>query len=342
MSPRDLPLWARGVAVALMLVASWWLWGTETLRGIIGDSIGMLALAVVSISILRGMHLPLNLWPSGPWRSGFSARVVLGTAVLFAILIVVSSLGGSEALVAHLDVGMAVLVIAGAVGWGFALTFVEQRRYIPWYGVAVILSLIPFLVGMVFVPTGESSNSGGYCMFAHAFNGADDSEPILQCQAGAIPSLLFLFVTGVGAKLVTEEVAFRRMLIGSPRRAGLLSVIAASLAALAWYALMVVAVDGHTGLIILGVMGAFVAGCLYVLSRSLLVSGMFSAGFAACSLALTLSQAIDSGGVAPVPERPAVWITTLLIGIVLAIAVTRRNGFAGDLLERGSTDVTSD
>ncbi len=64
MSQRDLPLWARGLAAALLIIASWWLVETDTLRGAVGDSIALVSLGIVTVSILQGMHLPLGLWLS--------------------------------------------------------------------------------------------------------------------------------------------------------------------------------------------------------------------------------------------------------------------------------------
>ena len=125
MSQHDLPLWARGLAAVLLIIASWWLVETETLRVAVGDSIALLSLCIVTVSILRGMHLPLGLWPEGPWRSQFSKSVVVAVAVFFGICFVLFD-PSSEALVEGIDKGVLVLAVIGVVAWGFSWAFVRQ------------------------------------------------------------------------------------------------------------------------------------------------------------------------------------------------------------------------
>ena len=118
MSQRDLPIWARGVAAGLLLFASWWLFNTEGIRSVVGDSIGALCLGVIAASILQGMHLPFALWPDGPWRKQFSVPGVVATAAVLAIMILIPRAVRSDVLASQLDVGYGIVVVVGNVVGG--------------------------------------------------------------------------------------------------------------------------------------------------------------------------------------------------------------------------------
>ena len=280
LSQRELPLWARAVAAALLLFASWWLLETETLRGLMGYAIAPLSLGVVAAFILRGMHLPLGLWPNGPWRERFSIGTVVVVAAVFAVLILAARPYRLPELAAALEPGMAVIIVAGVVAWGFAWAFVHQRRFLPWYGAAAAAALMPFLLAVfaVLVRAGP-----GFCVLSTV--GPEGAT----CGATIIEALVFLTAVGSAAALVTTELAFRRLLVGHPDRAGLVLVLGAALIASLWS--LLVAVDSRlfeapwwlAGLAATG------AGSLYVLSGSLLVSALYSglvfAGFEALRVA---------------------------------------------------------
>ncbi len=323
MSQRDLPLWARGVAAGLSVFASWWLLSTDALRSTIGDSVGILCLGVIAVFILRGMHLPLSVWPFGPWRKSFRVVAVIAVAVVIAGLILLSGMNQPPVLASSIDAGMAVLVVTGALFWGFAYGFVKQRSFLPWYLIAVIIAILPYLVNLLLSIGGEGSGDS-LCIWTR--QGAAESA----CQAAMLPTLMFLVAVGATSTLVTEELAFRRLLIGQPQRAGLLAVLGAAVIAAAWYAVLGLMDVSFPAPLVLGAVGALNAGCIYVLSRSLLVSALYSAVFMASYWALTLSL-LDAGAQVG-PQVPlSIWLTALGIGIGLAAIVAKQNGLFGDL-----------
>ncbi len=269
MSQRDLPLWARGLAAALLIIASWWLVETDTLRGAVGDSIALVSLGIVTVSILQGMHLPLGLWPEGPWRPRFSKSVVVAVAVAFGLCFVVFD-PGSDALFENIDTGVFVLVVLGVVGWGFSWAFVRQRSFAPWYAIGIAVALVPLVGGLVGLAlrTGEPAH---LCLWA-VREGTDGSV----CGAPALRTFGFMTAVCAASSLVTLELTFRRLLIGEPGRAGLVLVVAAAIPYGLWILLVAPNMPGLDAPVWLGIIGAMVAGSLYALSRSLLVSALYS------------------------------------------------------------------
>ena len=338
MSQRDLPIWARGVAAGLLLFASWWLFNTEGIRSVVGDSIGALCLGVIAASILQGMHLPFALWPDGPWRKQFSVPGVVATAAILAIMILIPRAVRSDVLASQLDVGYGIVVVVGAVGLGFAVGFVKQRRYLAWYGIALGLALLPLAIELVVGSLSASGGTTGICFFSLP-QIQTAGNPLDGCTVAMVPSLLFLTAIGATSKVVTEEIAFRRLLIGITPGAGLLSILGSAATALLWYVVLFRSGVGGTDIIVLGTLGALSAGCIYVLSKSLLVSALYNAVYTAgyWSLALAASGSARTGiGTA----SPSMWIAASAISVALAAIIAKRNGFFGNLREAASTDAT--
>lgn len=333
MSLRDPPLWARGVAAGLLLFASWWLLNTESIRVVIGDSIGALCLGVIAASILQGMHLPLGIWPEGPWRKQFSVPAVVGTSVLLAAMILVAKIAVLDAVVSNVDWGTGIIVVTGAVGLGFAAGFVRQRRYLAWYGYALLLGILPFISHVTIDLLSANGGAGPLCYFSVPENEID-------CNLALVPSLVFLTSINVAGKLVTEEIAFRRLLIGVAVRSGLLSVILSCVVAFCWYQLLSYSGIGDAGTVILGTLGALSAGAIYVLSRSLVVSALFSAVYAASHASLSIAATSLDAPFDTDARSIAFWGTTFGLSVVLATLVARKNGFFGNLKEKTSTNVT--
>ena len=301
MSPRDPPLWTRGVAAVLMIVASWWLRETDALRAAVGESVPLLGLAVVSASILRGMHLPLGLWPEGPWRGRFANSVVVGAAVVFGAAVV--WLAPDRTLPrTSIDAGMAALVIAGVVVWGFALGLVRQRGYLIWFGLAVAAAAAP-LVGAV---------AGGAVW-----------------NAGSWRSFGFLAAVGTSSSLVSLEFAFRRLMIGQPDRAGLMLVVISALPAAVWALLAAPLLPGFAVSPWIALVAAAGAGCLYVLSGSLLVSSLFTGVLLAGAGAIALAVPADAAGAVTY----AWWFAALhgVVIVALGAVVLRRRGLVAGL-----------
>lgn len=336
---RDPPLWARGLASGLLLFASWWLLNTEAIRSIVGDSIGALCLGVIAASLLRGMHLPFALWPSGPWRKRFSVPAVVSTGAVIATMIMVSRASGSSVLAARLDLGTGIAVVVGAVGLGFGIGFVKQGRYLIWYGIALVLALAP-LAGELAIGSANSADiSSGLCFFSPD-RGQVAEESWNGCTVALVPALVFLTAIGAAMKVVTEEIAFRRMLIGIAPGAGLLSILGSAVVALLWYVLLSRSGVGGTGVILLGTLGAVCAGCIFVLSKSLPVSALFSAVYTAGYWSLTLARADDGATTEIGPATPAMVIAASAVTAALAAVIFKRNGFLGNLREAASTDAT--
>ena len=315
LSQRDLPLWARGIASGLLLFASWWLLNTEGIRSAVGDSIGALCLGVIAASTLQGMRLPLALWPDGPWRKRFSVPAVIVTATLLAAMILSAKATGSEVLATQIDIGAAITVVVGTIGLGFAFGFVRQARYLAWYGIAVGLAILPVAFDLV---------------FASPNRGAIDR---------VFPSLLVLTAVGVTSKLVTEELAFRRLLIGIAPGAGLLSIMASTATALVWFALLSRAGIGGYSIVLMGTLGALSAGCIYVLSKSLLVSALFNAVYSAGYWTIALTTTSQNAAATATVSTTA-WGTAATVTVLLAAIIFKRNGLVGNLKEVTSTDAT--
>ena len=309
---RDLPLWARGLAGLLLVMASWWVLGTSASRALVGESFAIVMLGVVSASSLRGMHVPLGLWPDGPWRSRFSVSIVVAVAIVFASVMVLAD-PGTPALREWFDRGVFFLVAVGVVVWGFAWAFVPQRQAVRWYGIATVAGVIPLLVGMV-----ESAGTpAGLCLLA--------ADPIRGCSGGALRVLGFLLPVYTAVSLITIDVTFRRLLVGWPDRADAVLVIASALLFGLW--LHVVGVDVPIVAIPwwVGVFGAGTAGALYALSGSLLVASYFTGLLFAVDMALRVAR--PGGELSVVAVSGGGYVAALVgITVVMISMLIRRRG----------------
>jgi hypothetical protein len=317
------------VAAALLLLASWWLLNTMSIRVFVGESIGALCLGVIAVSILQGMHLPLAIWPDGPWRKQFATPAVLGTAFVIAALILISRVANVEPAVERIDLGNGIAVVIGTVGLGFGVAFVKQSKFFAWYAIALVLAVLPFLTSLAL-----GDRTVPLCMF---------SVPVSEtnCNAAVIPSLVFLTGVGVTFKLVTEELAFRRLLIGASSGAGIASILFSSLVACAWYLVLSRAGVEVAGGIVTGALGAVSAGCIYVLSKSLVTSAIFTAVYAAGNVSLAVANATaDTTAAVAGDAWPAV-IVSSVVALLLAAVVFRKHGFLGNLKEATSRHVIS-
>jgi hypothetical protein len=144
---------------------------------------------------------------------------------------------------------------------------------------------------------------------------------------------------GATSKLVTEELAFRRLLIGAAPGAGLLSIIASTVTAFVWYVLLSRSGVGGSSIIALGTLGAFSAGCLYVLSRSLIVSALYSGLHAAAYWSLEFARTPSGSTTQAGAVSASGWVAAAAVSAALALVVSRRYGFWGNLKQAGTTDV---
>ena len=329
MSRNDPPIWVRAVAAVLLLCASWWLLKTDVLLDVVGESIAAIALAIVAFPVLRGMHLPFAIWPEGPWRPRFGMGGLIGIAAGIGILLLVARLGMTDSLAASVDGGMFALIALGTVFWGFGIAMVRQRTFLRWYGMAALLALTPLLVGVVATRLGIGGGTPDQICIWNAGQGASDSE-FPGCGAGIMPAFLFILAVSLPALLVAEELAFRRLLIGTARQTGLAWVLGAAVVAAAWYWLLARSglIDGSMAL--LGGVGAIAAGSIYVLSGSLMVSTVFSACLLASAGSIRFAVVPSGPDPNQMPQLPvSLWISSVLIAAALAFVVVRRHGFIG-------------
>ena len=321
MSQRELPLWARGVAAVLMVVASWWLVHTEAVTRAMGSSVGVLGLGVVAASIIRGLGVKLGLWPDAERRERFLPWVVVAVAAGFAVPLALSRPTSSLELLQAVDRGVWLLVVAGVVAWGFSVALVYQRRYLLWFAVAAGAAVLPYLVALV---AGEAAQ---VCLLSA---GSEGSE--LFCDISLLRGGFFLASIHTAGALVTYELGFRRLLIGAADGAGLVIVLGAATVAMGWMALIGPAIPGLHGYGWIFGLGAVCAGSLYVLSQSLLVSALYTGLVPALHLGLlhardivgeTTGTALAFGGL----------VTWLHLGVAAALSavVVRRNGVLGGL-----------
>ncbi len=341
MSRHDLPVWVRAVAAGLLLFASWWLLNTDVLRDVVGDSLGTVGLIIVAIPVLQGMRLPLRLWPEGPWRKAFRIRAVLAVAVGLGAMLLLARLGMTDQLADRVDVGTVALVATGAVCWGFGVAMVRQRSYLRWYGLAFVLALVPVVTGL-FLADSSLNGEGlsGSCLLSVGPPQTDSG--LARCDAALLPSFAFLLALGIASRLVTEELAFRRLLIGCARRTGLLWVLGAAIVAVLWSVVLATSGVGTSGIVPLVGLTAVAAGCLYVLSCSLMVSTVFSATVMAGFGALVLARPHEADGSLYEQVPVAIWLPLAVVATGLCIFVARRHGVVGSLDKQGDDDAVGD
>lgn len=320
MSPRELPIWARAVGAVLIVIGSWWVVHTEGLTDVAGGSVGILAVGVVAVSVIRGLGAPLGVWPEGEFRDRFLPWGVVLTAVGFALAIGMSGIGDSDYADYLIDRGIWVAVIVGVVTWGFAVAFVAQRRFAVWYAVAVGLALGPYVIG------GIASGAGAQaCMIT-----ASGAEGQLFCEISVLNAFAFFVPAAIAGSLVTLEVGFRRLLIGDAGVAGVVLIVVASLVIGIWAWV----VGGDIPLLsthawVLGI-SAVAAGCLYALSGSLLVSSVYAGTVLGTHIAFDVARDRLTPGYPAMLDMGAglEWLH-LGVGGALLILVWRRSGFLG-------------
>jgi hypothetical protein len=325
LSQPDVPLWVRGLAAVLALVASWWLVHTDAIRGLLGNSVAALSLGIVAVFVIRGTHQPLGLWPGRPLRSGFSMVWAMAAAGSAAGLI---ALAGSNAAVTETvrrllseNLGIVLLVMVGAVGWALGLGLVRQRRYARWYGLAVISGLTPVVVSRLLGWSALPSGS-------------------VAVPSPGLYAFLFWVVADTSRMLVTEELAFRRMLIGRPDRAGMIVVLGAAVVSAIWLPLVGPDASPIAWQLVHGLAVASVAGGLYVLSGSLLVAALYHGVY----LALLTSFVVPAGATPALAIQAPVGtvLVTMAVAVLLVGFGARERGWIGQLVERRARDAAGD
>lgn len=315
MSPRDLPVWSRAVAAGLMLLAAWHIPRTEQLVAFMGHSALEISTGVVAVAILLGMGLPLDLWPQYPARVRFSQSAALAAAVVLGVLMIASGPSGLPAGMIETEKGLVVAVIVGSAVWSLAWGQVQHQMVLRWYGIAALAAVAPVLIGLITMAV------------------QDGGLPPLQTGVLLRVAAFFLVVGSAGA-LVTQELAFRRVLIGQAGDAGLATVLVAAVLFGAWNA---VAPDPPGGVLqaaVLGSLRGVVLGCLYSLSRSLLVPALCHGAWLAAIRSTGVATTLAGEGQALEDRMMSVIVATAVVAVVLAYEVSRRSGFVGILARR--------
>ena len=323
MSLRDLPLWARGTAVLLVWIAAWYVPRSESLAGMVGFSSLEVSAGVVAVSLLLGMRLPLDLWPQQPKRDEFSLSWAITHAAVIGAVILLARSSEVPSVLAETDRGLLVAIVAGGTVWALAWGQIRQRIYFRWYGVAAAVAVLPLLARMVAV----ASQPAGW--------------PAIQWVT-FVQLAAFFFVVGSAAALVTQELAFRRIMVGQAGDAGLAVVLIAAVAFGVWHAL---APDPTGGMLAAGLNGTLhgvVLGSLYSLSRSLLVPAVYHGASTAGIRALDLGTIAPEGLTATGGPTTVGMVVTGIVAAIFAYHVNRRSGFMGLLTRRPVPDAPND
>jgi len=311
-------VWARAITAVLLLAGGWF-----SARSGLGDVLGAwvvdLSAGVIAVSVLLGMRLPLDLWPRAPNREPFSITLALSVAFLLGLLVL---LGGPIAGVFAEEgqYGAIVALVIGSVAITLATGRTKLEAFGRWFGIAVGCAVVPVAVGIIVL----------------AFQGpafsSFDIAPFLR-------GVSFFVALGFGASLVTQELAFRRLLIGQSGDAGLVAVLLAALLFGVWHAANPIETAGVLSALLSGTAGGLVAGSLYILSRSLLVPACYY------GIRIGLLRGVDFGfgggeGIATVVAVNG--IVTGVLAVILAYFVVRRSGFFGALQLRPVVDAAGD
>jgi len=322
LSQRDLPIWARVIAAILLLGAGWWSARSPRLVSVIGDSVVEVSAGVVALSLLLGMRLPLDLWPRAPVRERFSVAIAIGVALILGVMILLAKPTGLPT--EFRDYGKAALpvVVLGGTVWALAWGHTDQLAFKRWYLTAAAAAIGPWIIAvLVLLILGE--------LAPFAFS-------------GFLRSFLFFFVIATAGSLVTQELAFRRILIGQSGDAGLLIVAAAAVIFGAWHAIL----PGSASMwpvIISSVVHGFVMGALYLMSRSLLVSSLYHGLHSGLTKGLQAASVDPTGATAPPPLWIPLVVATSIIAVVLAVQVNQRTGLVGAVhIDRTIPDVVGD
>lgn len=325
MSPPNPPLWVRVLSGVFAVGASWWLVRTDAVRTVFGPSVGALGLGVVAVFALRGTHQPLGLWPTRPWRQSFSLKWAVLPAAVGGLLIVLAGasagVSGSVRVLLTVNRGAILAIAAGIVAAGLSFGLVRQRNYARWFALAVACAVVPALAVVLF--GGDSA----------------PATPIPSARLGVL-GVLFWSVANVSQVLVTQELTFRRLLIGRPESAGVVLVLGAAVLSAVWPPMLAETVSLIDLRVIHLVLVAVVTGCLYIMSQSLLVAALYHGTYIAAMGGATQTVAPIAG---EIPDAPiGAVLATGALAIALAATVVRRRGWLGDIIPQPTPDASGD
>jgi len=251
-SSLDLSWRARlALALALVITAAG-LPRLAVVRQLAGGTAVPLAAGLCALVALLAARLPLGFaWgPAGSQRAvpevarGFAVGAACAAALIWQ---------GNDALLARLwrdDRAASLALLAGVAAWGGAVAATRQRALLRWYAVAAAAALLPaILLIAVLRPAVPASG------FAAAF--------------------VFFLAADTTVAFVTEELAFRRALVGPPDSAGLGTLALTAFVFGLWHAVQPGYGAAPLGTLLGTALGGFVAGCVYALSGSLTAAALY-------------------------------------------------------------------
>ncbi|PYP17236.1 MAG: hypothetical protein DMD52_04915 [Gemmatimonadetes bacterium] len=251
-SSPDLSWRARLALAAALVITAASLPRLAAVRQLAGGTAVPLAAGVCALVALLAARLPLGFsWgPAGSHRPapevarGFAVGAACAAALIWQ---------GNDALLARLwrdDRAASLALLAGVAAWGAAVAATRQRALWRWYGAAAAAALLPEVLLIAVL------------------------RPVVPPSAFAAAFVFFL-VADATVAFVTEELAFRRALVGSPDSAGIGALALMAVVFGLWHAVQPGYAGAPLGSLLGTALGGFVAGCVYVLSGSLTAAAVY-------------------------------------------------------------------
>lgn len=310
MSSSELPLWQRIILAAMLIAAAWFFKEADFLANA-GASAVQLVAGLAAVSMCLGGDVPLGLWPARFKRDSFAWGSALLLAIVGALVVAFFGRGGLVAGEWAQDKGGIVALVFGGAVWSAALGASKMPPHRRWLAIAAIGGILPGIGGILWVRSVDwmALSVDGYTLVA---------------------SVGFFLVAKTALVLVADELAFRRVLVGRTGGAGLLMVLVGAFVYGIWATFLPEAGPNLLAVFLSGFARGVAAGSLYVLSRSLLISSVFT-GF---SLAVTSGsvRALRLGGTGDgyiIQFWNGTMVLTLLIAAVLAWVLYRTKGLGG-------------
>jgi len=322
LSQRDLPVWARVGTALLVLVGSWFAPRSDLIARWVGDAVLPVTAGIIAVSVLLGMRLPLDLWPNQPQRERFSILAAVLVSLVFGAMVLLSGpVGAAGEFLDSAGPGAHLVVVAGGVGWALGWGNTQQLPFSRWYGLAFALGIIPVAAGVLSLLL------------------RDGGVPAFEVGVLLRETAFFLTV-GTCAALLTQELAFRRLLIGQSGDAGLLTVVLSAAIFGVWHAMAPSPQGELSRAVISASVEGLVLGSVYILSRSLLVPALLHGVSTGVSRGLQFSAGPEAG----LADR--MWVaqttTAAVVAVVLGVIVARRSGLFGTLQLRPAVDAAGD
>ena len=250
-SSPDLSRRARLALAALLLLSAWGLPRVEFL-GSFGGTLVPLAAGALAAAFLAAGRLPLGLWPDTALRPVPEVSRGVAVGCLIASALVVDGNAARAAALGSVDPAALVALLVGSAAWAAIAARSRQRPLVRWYLAAAAAALGPMLLVVLAL------------------------RPQLSTGPFLAATIFFLAADGV-VLLVTEELGFRRALLGNPAGVRLPELVFVAIVFGGWHALQPAYGATPAWTLVGTAVGGFVTGCLYALSGSLSVAAIYHA-----------------------------------------------------------------